>query len=86
MDEKPQDEKASGFGEFKRACVECLKTAIEITEEVVPKSDPHFHEYVQMVHQTLSMVVVAPLIGGMSARVAAEFQRRTGGGRSQSGS
>ncbi len=78
MDEKPQDEKATGFGEFKRACVECLKTAIEITEEVVPKSDPHFHEYVQMIHQMLSMVIVTPLIGGMSARIAAEFRRRTG--------
>lgn len=79
MDEKPQDEKATGFGEFKRACVECLKQSIEITKEVVPESDPHFHEYVQMVHQTLSMAIVTPLLGGMSARIATEFQRRTGG-------
>lgn len=78
MDEKPQEGKATGFEEFKRACVKCLKTAIELTEEIVPKDDPHFHEYVQMVHGSLSAVLVSPVMGRMAAEVASTFQRRMG--------
>jgi len=77
---RTESEETNPMARFKRACADCLRMSVEVVEEVIPRNDPNFSDYVRTVHSSLSMLFLAPYIGRAMAGAAGELREWTQGG------